>query len=44
MIDAGPEHADQLGGRSAAGHGPVDEPDEGREQPVVKSQVGAEVR
>ena len=44
MIDAGPEHADQLGGRPATGHGPVDEADEGREQPVVKSQVGAEVR
>lgn len=44
MIDARPEHADQLGGRSATGHGPVNEPDEGREQPVVKSQIGAEVR
>jgi hypothetical protein len=44
MIDAGPEHADQFGGRPATGHGPVYETDEGREQPVVKSQIGAEVR
>jgi hypothetical protein len=44
MIDAGPEHGDQFSGRPAAGHGPVDEADESREQPVVKGQVGAEVR
>jgi hypothetical protein len=44
MIDAGPEHADDLGRRPAAGHGPVNEANESREQPVVKSQIGAEVR
>jgi hypothetical protein len=44
MIDAGPEYADQFGGRPATGHGPVYEADEGREQPVVQSQIGAEVR
>jgi hypothetical protein len=44
MIDAGPEQADQFAGRAATGHGPVDEADEGGEQPVVQGQIGAEVR
>jgi hypothetical protein len=44
MIDTGPQHADQLGRRPDAGHGPVNQADKGREQPVVKSQIGAEVR
>jgi hypothetical protein len=44
MIDGGPEHADQLGGRPAAGDSPLDEADQGRQQPVVKSQISTEVR
>lgn len=44
MIDAGPEHADQLRGRPAPGHGPVNEADQRREQPVVEGEIGTEVR
>ncbi len=44
MIDAGPEHADQFPGWPTPGHGPVNEADQRREQPVVEGEIGADVR
>ena len=44
MIDAGPQQADQFGGRTAAGDGPVHYVQQGGKQPIVQSEIGAEIR